>query len=328
MVFRMIFLGVISIQLVFRWMHKTENNSFFYRFHSRTLTNHTSVNIESYDSNQQTGDNLQFTLNIITNDRPASLERLLTSLKRANYYNHTVHIRFSLDSDSDRVTEEIVNKFEWINGHKTVQKRITKGGLMNAVSESWYPANDQDHAIFLEDDIEVSETFFHWVLYATNNYGTRHSSLVGVSLYNPTFSEVTGLNINMPSEAYLYQFPSSWGCLFFATGWKEFHQHISSMLYDDYVPYVPMSRTNKWTQSWKKYFVSYMYEYDKYMLYPPFSFSTNHVEPGTHYRTPSKFTIKRMRVELFRDVYTLSLRPFNDLPLFDIYGNLVEKLVN
>ena len=263
---------------------------------------------------------VQFTINIITNDRPESLKRLLKSIERANYYNNTVNIRFSMDADADKVTMDIVDKYNWEIGHKTVQKRIKKGGLMKAVAESWYPASDNDHAIFLEDDVEVSETYFDWVLFALDNYGTNESSLVGVSLYNPKFSEVSGEKVAIPPEAYLYQFPSSWGCLFFAKGWKEFNLYISSMIYDESKPFIPMSRTNNWQNSWKKYFVSYMYDHGKYMLYPPVSFSTNHVEPGTHYKTPSKFTLDRLRVGLYRGKYNLPPKRFSELPVLNIYG--------
>ena len=302
--------GIIPLLLHFKYASSVTVNNYNYQNMTRTF--------DKLETNRH-----QITLNIITNNRPKSLTRLLTSIKGAEYYNNSVHIRFSIDSDADRQTIGIIDDFQWPYGHKTVQKRIEKGGLMKAVAESWYPASDDDHAIFLEDDIEVSKYFMRWVLYAIKTY-EGHDNLAGISLYNPTFSEVTGKSLIAINNAYLYQFPSSWGCLFFGRSWREFHNFISNMLVDEFAPYVPFSRTNNWTHSWKKYFVSYMYEESKYMLYPPVSFSTNHVEPGTHYKIPSKFTLNRLEVDLYQQQIDFVDTPYEYLPTLNIYGELVN----
>lgn len=49
---------------------------------------------------------------------------------------------------------------------------------------------------------------------------------------------------------------------------------------------IPKSRSNVWRQSWKKFFIELVYRHGLVMLYPNFknqsSFSTNHLEAGTH----------------------------------------------
>jgi hypothetical protein len=49
---------------------------------------------------------------------------------------------------------------------------------------------------------------------------------------------------------------------------------------------VPFSRSNHWAHSWKRYFIELAYLRGYVMLYPNYggfaSFSTNHLEPGSH----------------------------------------------
>lgn len=54
---------------------------------------------------------------------------------------------------------------------------------------------------------------------------------------------------------------------------------------------MPNVRSNKWTRSWKKYFIELVYLRGYVMLYPNYkdyvSLSTNHLEIGTHVKKTS-----------------------------------------
>ena len=99
-----------------------------------------------------------------TPTRLRSLQRLCNSLLKADYLGRKdVHLRFHMDSDSSSAALEYVLRLQWPNGPKTINHRVKKGGLVAAVSESWYPASEFEHAVILEDDIEVSPYFFIWL---------------------------------------------------------------------------------------------------------------------------------------------------------------------
>jgi hypothetical protein len=72
---------------------------------------------------------------------------------------------------------------------------------------------------------------------------------------------------------------------------------------------VPGVRSNRWTKSWKKYFIELVYLRGYVMLYPNFknfvSLSTNHLEVGSHVKDSSKRK---------RDLFLLPLMKLSDDP--------------
>lgn len=123
---------------------------------------------------------MRLSVNIITQNRANSLTRLLKSLINAYYVGDEIAISFNVDSKVDEETIKLINSFEWPHGPKTLRRRIIQGGLIRAVSESWYPTTDDDYGLLLEDDIEVSPYYYLWIKYALLAYhydpqvGTRH----------------------------------------------------------------------------------------------------------------------------------------------------------
>lgn len=98
----------------------------------------------------------------------------------------------------------ISQNIEWEHGPKGVHLRLSKGGLVNVVVESWFPASDNEYGVLLEDDIQVSPYFFKWIRMAIraarryDNYGSgvgvkgssSKSRVVGISLYTPRINEL------------------------------------------------------------------------------------------------------------------------------------------
>ncbi|KAH9307850.1 hypothetical protein KI387_035761 [Taxus chinensis] len=202
-------------------------------------------------------------VNIITQNRPASLQRLLKSLTNAYYLGDEIFLTFNMDNIVDEETLKIVNNFKWPHSAKYFRRRIIQGGLIRVVSESWYPTFGDDFGLLLEDDIEISPFYYFWIKYAllAYHYGPQATlpELNSIALYTPCLVEfvkerpkwnVTDFFKELhPNTPYLHQLPCSWGALFFPKHWREF-----------YTGYVT--------------------------LYPNFpnqaSFSTNHMDPGTH----------------------------------------------
>ncbi|KAI8136914.1 hypothetical protein BJV82DRAFT_526174 [Fennellomyces sp. T-0311] len=290
---------------------------------------------------------------VITDRRPHSLSRLLQSASRAHYLGDSVNLKIHLEQSSDRVTRMLVNGFTWPHGKKTMRHRIRKGGLMPAIVESWYPSSDDNYAVLLEDDIEVSPYYYVWAKYSILRYRYSDESrearqfLYGISLYSPRhlellpqgrrpFDPVEAIGTDYDSRIpYLTQIPCSWGAVYFPEHWREFHGYLTSRMEDVRQDQllnitVPGSRSERWKKSWKKYFIELVYLRSYVMLYPNFqlfeSFSTNHLEFGTHVRSSRTHAIDQFLVPLMQRDTILSQLPgqqlpiFADLPVLDLWG--------
>lgn len=246
---------------------------------------------------------MRLSVNIITQNRANSLTRLLKSLINAYYVGDEIAISFNVDSKVDEETIKLINSFEWPHGPKTLRRRIIQGGLIRAVSESWYPTTDDDYGLLLEDDIEVSPYYYLWIKYAllAYHYDPQVSlpELSSISLYSPRLIEVVKERPKWnatdffkrvhPNTPYLHQLPCSWGAVFFPKQWREFYVYMNMRFTEDAKQnpvQIPKSRTNGWQASWKKFLIDMMYLRGYVSLYPNFpnqtSFSTNHMEPGAH----------------------------------------------
>ncbi|KAG1850651.1 hypothetical protein F4604DRAFT_1592745 [Suillus subluteus] len=251
----------------------------------------------------------EITISVITDHRPHSLQRLLTSLTRARYFGERIGLRINLEQTADLETLRVVQDFEWPHGDVFVHHRVIHGGLLPAVVESWYPNSNDSYGLLLEDDIEVSPLFFAWIKMTILRY--RHGgpenispSVFGISLYQQKMVELrpegrrsfdaralfTTDGIPNPSTPYLSQIPCSWGAVYFPEHWREFHDYLSIRLSEHsmkiYENVVPNIRSNKWVKSWKKYFIELVYLRGYVMLYPNYanftSLSINHLEIGSH----------------------------------------------
>lgn len=270
-----------------------------------------------------------------------------------------------MEQSADRVTRMLVNSFMWQHGQKVLRHRIRKGGLMPAIVESWYPSNNDEYAVLLEDDIEVSPLFYVWSKYAILKYrysGNKEAYrlMYGISLYAPRNLELlpAGRVTYDPNDVllpagypphipYASQIPCSWGGVYFPEHWREFHSYLVRRLEDLNLPKdnqvrlisVPGSRSDKWKKSWKKYFIELVYLRAYVMLYPNFegfeAFSTNHVEYGTHVQAGKRtsvigtFMVPLMqRDTILSQLPNQSLPLFDDLPVLDLWGQLQnhEKL--
>ncbi|GAA5829833.1 hypothetical protein JCM5353_003427 [Sporobolomyces roseus] len=277
-------------------------------------------------------------VSVITNDRPVSLHRLLTSLQSTHYFGDDVSLALNLEQTTDRLTHRLVDDFRWNHGPLSLRHRILLGGLMPAIVESWYPTSNDTYGVLLEDDVEVSPLFYGWLKFTILKYrytvaGRAASSrLFGVSLYQQKNIELRpegrqpfdahklfeSLSLHSTTP-YLSQIPCSWGAAYFPEVWREFHSYLSLRLSEIALPIsepiVPAIRSNRWPRSWKKYFIELVYLRGYSMLYPNYpgfeSLSTNHLEKGTHVKTSQ---VEEKKKVLF------------EVPLLDVDGSLVDSL--
>ncbi|KAL2471052.1 glycosyltransferase family protein 2 [Abeliophyllum distichum] len=296
---------------------------------------------------------MRISVNIITQNRVHSVTRLLNSLRNAYYVGDEIPISFNMDSKVDEATLKLVNSFDWPHGPKILRRRIIQGGLIRAVSESWYPTSDDDFGLLLEDDIEVSPYYYLWIKYAllAYHYDPQISlpELSSISLYTPRLVEVVKerpkwnatefFKYIHPNTPYLHQLPCSWGAVFFPKHWREFYVYMNMRFTEDAKQnpvQIPKSRTNGWQASWKKFLIDMMYLRGYVSLYPNFpnqqSFSTNHMEPGAHISAKDNI-VKHDKTDfevplLKQDFKTLlpngKLPPASKLPSLNLFNQAVS----
>ncbi|RDX54230.1 hypothetical protein OH76DRAFT_1430981 [Lentinus brumalis] len=306
-------------------------------------------------------------LSVITDTRPHSLRRLLSSLTSARYFGDALNLRINVERTADEETLQLVGEYEWTHGETFLHHRIVHGGLMTAVVESWYPKDNDSYGLILEDDVELSPLFYAWIKMSLLRYRyERNPNLFGISLYQQknlelrpegrhlfdaraTFTSAGVSHLNTP---YLSQIPCSWGALYFPEQWREFHTYLVTRLDSAALPLsepvVPEVRSNRWTRSWKKYFIELVYLRGYVMLYPNYaefaSLSTNHLEAGSHVkdmpaeahaRKKKLFTVPLMslppasssgetRTGLL-ELPDARLPGWDDLPVLDLLGTIVDE---
>ncbi|CAM9899337.1 unnamed protein product, partial [Scytosiphon promiscuus] len=182
-------------------------------------------------------------------------------------------VDFYVESSADDETLEIAKDFsaDWEDrGLVQTHFRVLKGGLIRAVTESFFPSDRHHHAFLLEDDIEVSPHFYAWAKWATLTYqygvpSDFMKNMYGVSLYTPRVDE-------LGSKRRVYDSNKLIGA-----------KTKSGLKYSPYLHELPCSR---WKTSWKRFFIEMAYQAKYYMLYPNYhnqtSFATNWLEVGEH----------------------------------------------
>ena len=146
------------------------------------VTNAPGENVASVDDDAK----MTFSIKVLAYNRPDSLVRLLTSLKRADYDGRRValHVfidgpREGKDEDADRrrvyATVTKAAGFHWPHGAFEVTARKTNVGLALQWFEAWTPQNGSEAAFIFEDDTEVSPFYFKWSSKAAETYKTAGS---------------------------------------------------------------------------------------------------------------------------------------------------------
>ena len=135
--------------------------------------------------------------------------------------------------------------------------------------------------------------------------------------------------LSHPQTPYLSQIPCSWGAVYFPEHWKEFHEYLAVRLSEHSFTIneeiVPDVRSNRWTKSWKKFFIELVYLRGYTMLYPNYadfiSLSTNHLEVGSH--------VKDLPADVYSHRKEMFLLPLMQLPLVNktepmVYSRILD----
>lgn len=247
-----------------------------------------------------------------------SLSRLLNSLKDAHYDGDKVHLDVFVDYPPthtvaakrklakklrDRVQViRVLENFEWPHGTKMIHVRIRNAGLIGGWLESWWPNDDRQVGLVLEDDLSVSKFYYRWIKKAVKKYLWDPSNFdphaYGISLQRQHLVPYKGHThkVSVPGNCpYKYMLVGSWGQLFFPKAFKQFRIWFEKNFKDPHFhPVVNNMVTTDWykalkdtTKPWTMYIIRWAAEAGFYTMYTNFpgkqSLCTNYREPGLHY---------------------------------------------
>ena len=232
-----------------------------------------------------------FTIVILTMNRLKSVQRLVESLNHedCNYGSDKVNLVFHIDRPKQgKSTSTWMKTIQWTNqnvswpyGQVTSLVAKENMGLRDAWFNAWKPKSDDDRAIILEDDIELSPLWYRWVhgAYDAYNYYNQYGNVAGFSLQRQQLVPVKDgrqkgskvpINDHIP---FLYPLIGSIGFAPLPKVWRDFVEWTKCALCNDVDVSVPSLKTSNWWKRgnkramWTQHMIYYMYHNDLYCLY-------------------------------------------------------------
>ncbi|MFT5860863.1 MAG: hypothetical protein ACI865_002979 [Flavobacteriaceae bacterium] len=263
---------------------------------------------------------------VIAYNREDSLRRLLKSLGNANYPSNQITLHISIDASDNPNVKPIADDFEWKYGEKIVDLKSENQGLLKHILECGSLSEKYESIIVLEDDLVVAPDFYNYAVQA-NDFYSSDEKIAGVSLYAYSSEENNFLPFEPildNSGVHFIQVASSWGQSWNKDQWSNFTSWLTEnpngkeSLLPDYIL--------KWgSNSWKKLFINYLIDQDRYFVFPNTSYSTNFEEEGTHASDTGLF-----QVQLNLGNYIPTFGAFSDSKsiydeYFELQSNCIKK---
>lgn len=235
---------------------------------------------------------LNIAIVVVAYNRTDNVRKLLSSLLHANYSQQATLI-ISIDKSDTDAVEILANNFQWPYGEKVVVKHQVNLGLRKHILSIGEYTKQYDGVIVLEDDLEVSPSFYNFACEAVTKY-KDDNRIAGISLYRFPLN----LQISMPFfpeengyDAFLFQNAQSWGQVWMKKAWAEFSEWYASNSeeFSD-EPHLPYTICHWGKNSWLKYHIKYCIEKDKYFVYPYTSLTYCSGAAGTHSKDINNYT--------------------------------------
>lgn len=261
---------------------------------------------------------------VIAYNRVAPLKRLLKSLANADYPTREVTLHISIDGSEEIEVLNAANDFVWEFGPKIVDAKSENLGLKQHVLACGQLVDVYDSIIVLEDDLFVSPSFYRYAQRATTYYESDEK-VAGVSLYTYAREEnnfYPFVPYKDGSDVHFIQIASSWGQSWTKTQWSNFTDWLGEHptgKFEQLPEYVL-----EWgVDSWKRLFINYLIDTDRYFVFPNTSYTTNFEEEGTHVSSKGLF-----QVELQKTVRDPIFRAFEESDsIHDAYFELTPNCV-
>jgi FkbM family methyltransferase len=280
---------------------------------------------------------------VLTQKRVASLVRLLKSLADAEYEQDRVDVDIWVDWIDDvglrSAITNTLNAYTWKFGRLSVHYRESTAGLRRQWFETWnlsVPGGLTDHtqerAIILEDDVEVSPSFWKWLREGYKQYEDR-KDIAGFSLQRlnlcAKFCPAQNGGPVPDNTNFLHPLVGSWGYSPTLRHWRNFTRWVRAYepLESLHKPYVQGTQPTAWYKDFAKngrcpgpncmwtqlhhFYTSWAS--DRYTVYAKcergLTLATNHQEKGLHYGTGMHMDFPRLRTALPEKLFKFEKNP-------------------
>lgn len=258
-------------------------------------------------------DKTQFQIHVLTMQRVASLKRLLNSLQATDYNGDVVSLIIHIDSHKDNnACIQLAQDFKFSHGSVEVKIAKKNKGLRNSWFEAWRPQDIlNEYAIILEDDIEVSSYWYHFVKMGWKAYANR-DDLAGISLQRQAFVHKRGekqMEIVNNHTPFLYASVGSIGFSPHPKKWLAFLHWIDVIDVSTVDIHTSDLLTSQWfygsdkRQMWTQYFIWFC---RKHQLFTLFLNLPDKKTLASHMREPGEHTASGMRRDF--DVATKAIK--------------------
>ena len=253
---------------------------------------------------------------IVGYNRLKPIQRLLSSLLRADYGGKEVPLVISVDCSNDEALYNYVCNINWPYGNKYVRIQEKRLGLKEHILQCGDLTQYFRAIILLEDDIYVGEYFYDYTLQALDAYD-KDDIIGGISLYAHEMGAI-GIPVsfyNDGSDTYLRQNVASWGECWTKVQWEKFKEWYNVFSDDDFDKIDLPESMKQWQSSWAKYYNAYLVDTKKYFVYPYLSHTTCFSDAGEHFGEMSMGG----QVGLSMGSKKYFFKPVKEMVRYDIY---------
>jgi len=262
-------------------------------------------------------------------NRPQSLQRLLTCIRRANYPSGgSVPLIISIDRSENGIhpgVASIAEAFSWEFGEKRIlfqEKRLGVAGHFYACGDL---TREFEAIVYLEDDLIVSPVFYSFASQALEYFSTE-PQIAGICLFALAFNGYTQypfVPLLEDSDVFFLQVPYYLGQAFTYSQWKPYRDWLASgnaairrddPIHEMYQHFAP--------DEWFPNRVKYLVETGRTAVFPRSSVVTGSGESGTHFKSTSY----ALQTPLQSFQKTFSFKPLHDA--LSVYDSFYEILPN
>lgn len=228
-------------------------------------------------------------LTIVVNayNRPASLQRLLGSLLRADLPDGT-DLLIDIDGGGDPAVRRLAEALDWPGGEKIIRAHDKNLGLVEHFLHCGGLTRDLGDIVYLEDDLAVSRQFVHFSLQALAAY-RDDDRIAGISLNRLAINGYTQHRyVPLPDEGDVFFAQIFWyqGQAFNPAMWERFEMWWEN----DRRPITPQDGLHplflphpRWENDFFPETMLYLQYTGRFFAFPRESHTTQFGDPGTHF---------------------------------------------
>ncbi len=269
------------------------------------------------------------TIIVIAYNRPASLHRLLSSLRQADY-PPDVPLIISIDAggENGRLVHNIAQQFAWTAGEKRVIVRKRPLGLTGHVFACGDLSQEIGPIILLEDDLIVSPMFYHYAVQTLNEF-SDDDRIAGISLNTLWFNGITHTPfVPTLDDADMFFMQVSWyhGQAYTARMWQQFMQwrETASRTITPADGLHELFSTFP-DSEWFPFKMKYLAQTGRFYIFPRESLTVNFGDVGTHFEQTTAFFQQPMQT--FRHNFRLH-SPDQSVAVYDSFQELLPSRLN